>query len=232
MTPLLRLVAPAAVVLGLLTSCAANDGELDSRTATGATSAKAAQVGRVAVAEIDPATGDETAPSVTAPTTTVTNPPFVDPIVVLPDDQLVGILDAEALTVWGHETSYEQAHAFIQDMRAIEREQRRKARAGLEYFQPNATVGAKYFIDENTIYSYTAPPSYEYTPPPSYTYESPSYQYTPPPSYTYESPSYPPGGFNDQGCPRDQYVNGYYRSNGTYVEGYYRNSPHDGCGGG
>ncbi|MEW6474298.1 MAG: PKD domain-containing protein [Actinomycetota bacterium] len=47
----------------------------------------------------------------------------------------------------------------------------------------------------------------------------------------YDDP-YPPGGFNDSGCPRDQWVNGYYRKDGTYVNGYYRNSPTDGCGGG
>lgn len=41
-----------------------------------------------------------------------------------------------------------------------------------------------------------------------------------------------PGGYNDQGCPRDQWVEGYVRDDGTRVDGYYRNSPHDGCGGG
>ena len=55
-----------------------------------------------------------------------------------------------------------------------------------------------------------------------------------PPSYTipdYSDP-YPPGGYNGAGCPRDQWVNGYFRKDGTYVDGYYRNSPTDGCGGG
>lgn len=42
---------------------------------------------------------------------------------------------------------------------------------------------------------------------------------------------YPLGGYNDAGCPRDQWVNGYHRG-GSYVEGYFRNSPTDGCGGG
>lgn len=35
--------------------------------------------------------------------------------------------------------------------------------------------------------------------------------------------------YNDVGCPKNQYVNGYYRSDGTYVNGYWRNSPHDNC---
>lgn len=45
----------------------------------------------------------------------------------------------------------------------------------------------------------------------------------------YGTPSYET---NDQGCPKNQYVSGYYRSDGTYVHGYSRNSPTDGCGGG
>lgn len=36
-------------------------------------------------------------------------------------------------------------------------------------------------------------------------------------------------GYNDVGCPKNQYVSGYYRSNGTYVNSYYRNSPSDDC---
>ncbi len=35
--------------------------------------------------------------------------------------------------------------------------------------------------------------------------------------------------YNDVGCPKNQYVSGYTRSNGTYVQGYYRNSPSDDC---
>ncbi len=46
------------------------------------------------------------------------------------------------------------------------------------------------------------------------------------------SSSYPPGGYNAYGCPRDQWTNGYFRSDGTWVSGYYHNSPSDGCGGG
>jgi hypothetical protein len=38
-----------------------------------------------------------------------------------------------------------------------------------------------------------------------------------------------PGGVNEAGCPKDQWVNGYYRSDGTYVSGYWRNSPTDSC---
>lgn len=44
--------------------------------------------------------------------------------------------------------------------------------------------------------------------------------------------TYPPGGYNDQGCPKDQWTNGYTRKDGTYVNGYWHNSPTDGCGGG
>ncbi len=46
------------------------------------------------------------------------------------------------------------------------------------------------------------------------------------------SPTNPAGGYNGQGCPKNQYVTGHTRRDGTYVEGYYRNSPSDGCGGG
>lgn len=46
------------------------------------------------------------------------------------------------------------------------------------------------------------------------------------------SPAGPSGGYNEQGCPKNQYVSGYTRKDGTRVEGYYRNSPSDGCGGG
>lgn len=70
------------------------------------------------------------------------------------------------------------------------------------------------------------------------TYSSPSRSSSP--SYSspsYSSPSYPSssslsGGYNAAGCPRNQYVSGYTRSDGTYVDSYYRNSPNDGCGGG
>jgi len=51
--------------------------------------------------------------------------------------------------------------------------------------------------------------------------------------YTYDSgDSYSGSGYgslNDAGCVKNQYVSGYYRSNGTYVNGYYRNSPSDNC---
>jgi hypothetical protein len=96
---------------------------------------------------------------------------------------------------------------------------------------------------DNCVFSWFKP----YTPttpsrplsPPSYDipdYSVPDYtlpdldlpDYDPP---TYTDP-YPPGGYNDVGCPKDQWVNGYYRKDGTYVNGYYRNSPTDGCGGG
>jgi hypothetical protein len=40
------------------------------------------------------------------------------------------------------------------------------------------------------------------------------------------------GDLNDVGCPKNQWVSGYYRADGTYVDGYFRNSPSDGCGGG
>jgi len=35
--------------------------------------------------------------------------------------------------------------------------------------------------------------------------------------------------YNEQGCPKNQYVRGYVNSNGTYVEPYMRNSPTDNC---
>lgn len=67
--------------------------------------------------------------------------------------------------------------------------------------------------------AYTPPSTYDLTP----SYDP--YDYTP--SY-----DYPPGGYNSSGCPRDQFTNGYTRSDGTYVRGYYHNSPSDSCGGG
>jgi hypothetical protein len=50
----------------------------------------------------------------------------------------------------------------------------------------------------------------------------------PPPA----APSSPPGGYNEQGCPKGEWVNGYTRKDGTRVQGYWRNSGRDGCGGG
>jgi hypothetical protein len=44
---------------------------------------------------------------------------------------------------------------------------------------------------------------------------------------TYEEPEYED--YNSAGCPKNQYVNGYYKANGTYVAGYWRNSPTDNC---
>lgn len=91
---------------------------------------------------------------------------------------------------------------------------------------------------------YTSPTdSYDYTPPSTYDPSPPRvYDLTPPSAYDLTSPSdlydytpsygYPPGGYNSSGCPRDQWTNGYTRSNGTHVDGYYHNSPYDGCGGG
>jgi hypothetical protein len=43
------------------------------------------------------------------------------------------------------------------------------------------------------------------------------------------SSGYAPGGYNDAGCPKNQWVSGYFRSDGTYVGGYWRNSPNDSC---
>jgi hypothetical protein len=37
-------------------------------------------------------------------------------------------------------------------------------------------------------------------------------------------------GYNDEGCPKNQFVSGYTRSDGTRVQGYWRNSSSDGCG--
>ena len=37
---------------------------------------------------------------------------------------------------------------------------------------------------------------------------------------------------NSAGHPKNHYVDGYDRSDGTYTEGYWRNSPNDGLGGG
>lgn len=87
---------------------------------------------------------------------------------------------------------------------------------------------------DNCVFSWFKPysstiPGDAVTPP---SYSIPDYSI---PDYDlpdYSDPSYPPGGYNDAGCPRDQWVNGYYRKDGTYVNGYYRNSPTDGCGGG
>ena len=42
--------------------------------------------------------------------------------------------------------------------------------------------------------------------------------------------TYPPGGYNDEGCPKDQWVDGYTRRDGTRVRGHWRNSGNDGCG--
>jgi hypothetical protein len=68
-------------------------------------------------------------------------------------------------------------------------------------------------------YDYTAPDPYDYTAP-----------YTDPYSGGggYSAP-YAPGGINSAGCPKNRWVNGYMRSDGTYVQGYWRNSPVDGC---
>lgn len=49
---------------------------------------------------------------------------------------------------------------------------------------------------------------------------------------TYVEPVYTSSNYydyNSAGCLKDQWVNGYFRSNGTYVSGYYRNSPSDNC---
>ncbi len=53
------------------------------------------------------------------------------------------------------------------------------------------------------------------------TYQEPTYD------YSLSNSSY--GSYNDAGCVKNQYVSGYYRSNGTYVGGYWRNSPSDNC---
>lgn len=54
--------------------------------------------------------------------------------------------------------------------------------------------------------------------------------YVEPTDYYYPSYNYSGyGSFNDAGCVKDQYVSGYFRSNGTYVSGYWRNSPYDNC---
>lgn len=53
------------------------------------------------------------------------------------------------------------------------------------------------------------------------TYEEPEPYYEPEPEDSYD--------YNSVGCPKNQWVNGYYRSNGTYVQGYWRNSPNDDC---
>jgi hypothetical protein len=76
-------------------------------------------------------------------------------------------------------------------------------------------------------YGYTAPDPYDYTAPDPYDYTAP---YTDPYSGGggYSAP-YAPGGINSAGCPKNRWVNGYMRSDGTYVQGYWRNSPVDGC---
>jgi hypothetical protein len=43
------------------------------------------------------------------------------------------------------------------------------------------------------------------------------------------SSSSAPGGYNGAGCPKNQWVSGYFRSDGSYVSGYWRNSPADSC---
>lgn len=69
----------------------------------------------------------------------------------------------------------------------------------------------------------SSPSSYT---PPSYTPPS----YTPRPSPAENGSYY--GEKNDAGYPKNQYVDGYRRSDGSYTRGYWRNSPDDGLGGG
>jgi hypothetical protein len=37
-------------------------------------------------------------------------------------------------------------------------------------------------------------------------------------------------GYNDEGCPQTEWVEGYTKANGTVVDGYWRNPRDDGCG--
>lgn len=100
------------------------------------------------------------------------------------------------------------------------------------YTSSGSYIFAVTVTDENGLWDYDSCVFSWFKP---YSTISPSTPDLSPPSYTtpdYDLPDYPPGGYNDAGCPRDQWVNGYYRKDGTYVNGYYRNSPTDGCGGG
>jgi hypothetical protein len=84
----------------------------------------------------------------------------------------------------------------------------------------------------NVSPSHSTLPQPIYSPAPSTINTQPTRIYNRQPTKVAPTPAPPPsalGGYNDKGCPKDQYVNGYYRKNGTYVEGYYRNSPTDGC---
>lgn len=38
-----------------------------------------------------------------------------------------------------------------------------------------------------------------------------------------------PHGCDAKGCPKNQFVNAYYRKDGTYVNAYWRNDPYDSC---
>ena len=79
-------------------------------------------------------------------------------------------------------------------------------------------------ITEPTTTPTYQPPESTYEP----TYTEESYEEEPEyeEEYEYEAPTYE---YNDAGCPKNQWVNGYTRSDGTYVNGYYRNSPSDNC---
>jgi hypothetical protein len=105
------------------------------------------------------------------------------------------------------------------------------------------SVGAATAYGGYPSYSSTYYPSYSNhtTYYPSYSTYLPSYSSTYYPSYTTHSTYYPTyrasyyspsssysGQLNAAGYPKNQWVNGYYRSNGTYVSGYWRNSPNDG----
>jgi hypothetical protein len=118
-------------------------------------------------------------------------------------------------------------------------------------YYPSSTSYTTYYPSYSTYspsYSSTYYPGYtsHTTYYPSYSTYSPSYSSTYYPSYTTRStyyPTYRPSYYspssnyyrpsyyshlNAAGYPKNQWVNGYYRSNGTYVHGYWRNSPNDG----
>jgi hypothetical protein len=101
----------------------------------------------------------------------------------------------------------------------------KKGKNAMRLLLATLVVGLVAAVSVGAASAYGGYPSYS-TYYPSYTSHT-TYYPTYRPSYYSPSSSYY-GQLNAAGYPKNQWVNGYYRSNGTYVQGYWRNSPNDG----
>ena len=92
------------------------------------------------------------------------------------------------------------------------------------------TPGTRYVVESNNVY-YAAPEAtIAPASPPAATVIPPAQVPMPPAEVPAGIPSSSaPGGYNAAGCPKNQWVNGYVRADGTVVSGYWRNSPTDSC---